>query len=420
MPSPSIPTEPSITRGRVVCPDLPDGWPFSDCQIGSFWLGWKDWLATRGCALTLDVIPTSHGPMIHWRIPPASAPALLPYAHRALGKAPTGTYDSSPIASIGWAQDGARRDIALKVIARESEEYRVYQTLLNPADPRPNAQCVGVLRPLAILDTSRSFSFVVMPRWGIIPTPSYLRTVGEVMQFMRCTSQDLQLLHENRIVHRDLKISNILINYFNPASVNVVDRKRSIQDFLGSTKTEDVQYCLFDFDISGAFPHDVLVKTYRTDSEWALYGTPFLHPPDARLGEYDYNPFAFDVGCLGNFYTSLLRSVVPLVPLLAPLFDKMTTWVVDERFTACEAAQFIEDILAELPKDVLETTIDWESEYDHADVDAYWTHMPPDFRARWVHYKTPQPPWTRSLLARIADSDIGWRLLRFVRDILHI
>ncbi|KAI0630174.1 hypothetical protein C8Q77DRAFT_246530 [Trametes polyzona] len=104
-------------------------------------------------------------------------------------------------ASLGWAQDGLWRNVAVKITLTDSDEYRVYQALLQPTVPQSNTQCLGVLRPLAILDTSRRFSFIVLPRWGNTGL-HWLKTVGEVMQFIRCTSRGLRLLHENRIIHR--------------------------------------------------------------------------------------------------------------------------------------------------------------------------------------------------------------------------
>ncbi|KAI0630185.1 hypothetical protein C8Q77DRAFT_1136808 [Trametes polyzona] len=401
----------------VECPDLPEGWPTNDCYIGPFWLGWKEWLAARGYTLTLDVVSMDFGPgHLQWCIPPTAPPASFPYAHRPPNDTINRSYDYVPNSSIGWAKDVLQRDTALKIVLTGSDEYRVYQALLGLTGPQPNTRCLGVLRPFAILDTCRPFSFVALPRWGNA-APQWLHTVGEVMQFMRCTSQGLRLLHENRIVHRDISTSNVLINYFKPAPYNIIDTKNSVQEFTRSTKVEDVYFCLFDFDISDALPRDVSVKTYRSDSIQTCYGTVSYHPPDAWHGEPDYNPFAFDVGCLGNLYRSSFPELIPLVPLLAPLFDKMTTWNVKERFTASEAADFIERAFAALPADLLGSAMDWESECC-SDPDVYWSHIPPDVLARWAHYRTPQPPWPRPLLAKIAEFDLGWRLLRFVRRTL--
>ncbi|KAI0630176.1 hypothetical protein C8Q77DRAFT_246721 [Trametes polyzona] len=401
------------------CPDLPEGWPTNSCHIDPFWLGWKVWLATRGYTLTLDVVSTDFGPgHLQWCIPPTAPPASFPYAHRPPNETINRSDDYVPNSSIGWAKDVLQRDTALKIVLTGSDEYRVYQALLGLTGSQPNIRCLGVLRPFAILDTCRPFSFVALPRWGNVRL-LWLQTVGEVMQFMRCTSQGLRLLHENRIVHRDISASNVLINHFKPAPYNNMDTKSSVLEFIRSTKVEDVHYCLFDFDISDVLPRDVSVKTYRSDSVWTCYGTASYHPQDGWQGEHDYNPFAFDVGCLGNLYKLSFSGVVRLVPLLAPLFDKMTTWDADERFTASEAADFTEHTFSELPKDVFDTTVDLASERC-SDPDVYWSYIPPDVLACWAHYRTPQLPWTRLLLTKIAESDVGWRLLRFTRRTLSV
>ncbi|KAI0630175.1 hypothetical protein C8Q77DRAFT_1136785 [Trametes polyzona] len=199
----------------------------------------------------------------------------------------------------------------------------------------------------------------------------------------------------------------------------MADTQRSVQEYIRGSQNEDVHYCVFDFDISDVLPRDVSVKTYRSDSVWTYYGTASYHPPDAWHGEHDYNPFAFDVGCLGNLYKSMFSNVVPLAPLLAPLFDKMTTWNVEERFTASEAADFIEHAYSDLAQDVLDTTVDLESQH-YGGSDDYWSRIPQDVASHWAQYRTPQPPWTRSLLTKVAESEMGWRLLRFIRRTLRV
>lgn len=47
------------------------------------------------------------------------------------------------------------------------------------------------------------------------------------------------------------------------------------------------------------------------ESEW---GSPQYHPPDAANGDIMYDPFAYDVACLGGLFCEVLgvRSVTTL------------------------------------------------------------------------------------------------------------
>ena len=60
--------------------------------------------------------------------------------------------------------------------------------------------------------------------------------------------------------------------------------------------TPNVRYCFFDFDIDLIVPDDV----HHLPSTFSFAGAPFNHPPDIDQGETVYDPFAFDVACLGK------------------------------------------------------------------------------------------------------------------------
>ena len=63
-----------------------------------------------------------------------------------------------------------------------------------------------------------------------------------------------------------------------------------------------VLYCLFDFDRSVQFPIDTPYERCRLSADAATVSITPYRPPDLALGEYDYDPFAYDVGCLGNLF----------------------------------------------------------------------------------------------------------------------
>ncbi len=62
------------------------------------------------------------------------------------------------------------------------------------------------------------------------------------------------------------------------------------------------QYCIFDFDTSIQLPPDTCLRGSRRPArESSITVSPF-QPADIDLGEHAYNPFAYDVACLGNVY----------------------------------------------------------------------------------------------------------------------
>lgn len=227
----------------------------------------------------------------------------------------------------------------------------------------------------------------------------------------------------------------MLVNYYNPYSPryprHLLEERRS---------PPDVHYCLFDFDISRIFPRDAPLNACRSPSTESYEGTPLYHPLDTSCGEYDYNPFAYDVACLGNLYRIHFsvgrniclvkagdgadpppQTIVPTIPLLAPLFDKMTTHVVAERFTAIEAADFIDLAIASVAEPALATPFTLRTEWESFEnPDLYWARTTPEFRDHWAHFRAPKLPRISLLLMRLLESPKGWPLLCFVRRMLRV
>lgn len=57
-------------------------------------------------------------------------------------------------------------------------------------------------------------------------------------------------------------------------------------------------YALMDFNVSIMVPRDVKKEEYRRHYHDSFAGSGY-HPHDTSQGEFDYNPFAYDVGTLG-------------------------------------------------------------------------------------------------------------------------
>ena len=102
------------------------------------------------------------------------------------------------------------------------------------------------------------------------------------------------------------------INCYRPGC----DFERLRKDLFEHRKGSRVFYALLDFDQSIQLPAEVSVKDCRRPSWEANVGMALYKPDDGLMGEPYYNPFAFDVGTLGNlfrvhFMVSHLNNMLP-------------------------------------------------------------------------------------------------------------
>jgi hypothetical protein len=71
-------------------------------------------------------------------------------------------------------------------------------------------------------------------------------------------------------------------------------------------RADQLDYALNDFDWSLLLPADVSIKTFRlpiTETYPGVYEKPY----EALRGDVDFNPFAYDVGCLGIQFAYTLQ-----------------------------------------------------------------------------------------------------------------
>ncbi|KAI0363257.1 hypothetical protein BV20DRAFT_975879 [Pilatotrama ljubarskyi] len=322
--------------------------------MGQFWLRCQDWLAARGITLygRRPRGPKSLVPRGLWYPPAYTAPATLPYATRVHAENPA-PYPLVPPIRLAWAQDSVRRDVVIKLTNRDIGEYQIYSALLHCEELRVPGKCMGVLAPVAILDTPHNYSFNVMPMWGGLASLIEFENIAQIIRFMRCTLQGLAVLHAHRIAHRDIHQSNSLTDCYS---------QKAEDTYMGPGHAEhrragEASDCLYDFNLSIQLPLDASLLECRRLAKEATITQSAIQPNDIILGEHVYNPFAFDVGCLGNLFRVHFWTAVSTVPLLAPLFDRMTTHVISQRFTAEEALAFLDRIAADLPEDVCGTPV---------------------------------------------------------------
>ena len=66
--------------------------------------------------------------------------------------------------------------------------------------------------------------------------------------------------------------------------------------------SSSASYALFDYDLALQLPSTASLKDCRRPALEAFLGKSEYHPRDIHQGEGHYNPFAFDVACLGNLF----------------------------------------------------------------------------------------------------------------------
>jgi hypothetical protein len=123
--------------------------------------------------------------------------------------------------------------------------------------------------------------------------------------------QGICYLHSHSIAHRvrcaagclgvvltapqDLSYRNILVNYFGDSTwPSQDDHLRDV--FIAS---DQALYAIFDYNLSVIFPGGTPSAARRLPFEKSYCGLVMHRPYDTAQGEFDYDPFAWDVACLG-------------------------------------------------------------------------------------------------------------------------
>lgn len=76
-------------------------------------------------------------------------------------------------------------------------------------------------------------------------------------------------------------------------------------------KQGKLMYALIDFNISIMMPSNLRKETYRLPYRKSFQGSG-NQPFDTSQGEYDYDPFAYDVGTLGVVFCQRYQVSKPL------------------------------------------------------------------------------------------------------------
>ncbi|KAI0780201.1 hypothetical protein C8Q74DRAFT_1263745 [Fomes fomentarius] len=398
-------------------PDIPCGSvdSFSDQGIAleyalnDFWDALRPSLRDQGIYL-YDLGRADHeGPNTRapkeWCTPLKSTWAPLPYA-RCVDAREVKSRKFLASTRLACAQDSAGRDLMLKLVDRDSDQYRIYDELLDDIDNFTDfATFPCVLPPTGIFDTPHNYSIVSMPMWGNTIYLDDICDVGELFRFMVCLLDGLVFLHSKRIAHRDICEYNIVTNCYRLDQ----DQQQLQEDLHEHRRRNDVIWALMDYDQSIKHPKNVSLKHFRRPVEEAWSGSVLYRPDDVRRGEPYYHPFPFDVAMLGNLFCVHFWAAVAVVPSLAMLYDRMTTHVISQRFTAEEARMFLQDELRRLAPDICATPLDLKVNFNVLEnSEMYRSMVPVHLKARWYEFRTPP----RSLGSTMLDHLMGYPTLR--------
>ncbi|KAF8526764.1 hypothetical protein JB92DRAFT_1071880 [Gautieria morchelliformis] len=390
----------------------------------AFWYSTSSWLAERGYTL----FEYRHhwgdsylGHVTHWA-PKLNNVSVSDVEHpfSKTGGDPEGL-PVSPLSAdciaerIGFAQDSLERHVALRLTKKSSDEYKILQFLIEQSVGLSLERFEGVLPHLDLLDFG-DHSIVVMPRWGEDAFHPWFSTIGEAIDYMRYWLKGLSFLHKHHIVHRS---GNILVNHFGAFADNSSnDLRRKLR------RDGRLVYAIMDFDISMIFPPTATREECRLPSHLSWIGGQ-SQPHDTRQGELDYDPFAFDVGCLGVLFCECFQHFTRIVPMFAPLMDRMTTRDISRRFTASQALEFLESFASELTLEQLEFPAPpWNPTLPPYDKYDRWAGLPDTFIKDWDNFREPKPTFQIRLLrqicdCRICDYEWGYKLVQWVRRIIR-
>ncbi|KAI0363340.1 hypothetical protein BV20DRAFT_151178 [Pilatotrama ljubarskyi] len=296
-------------------------------------------------------------------------------------------------------------------------EYQIYKHLSSCEQLYAGDAPGCVLPPTAIIESPYQFAFVAMPMWGARLSIRKFDSIRQVFNFIRSTLTGLALLHRHRIAHRDIHETNILVNWY----CGDAPHQSCAQRLSKHNRSPAAAYALFDFDMSLQLPLETNLEHCRRPALEAFTGKETYHPADVYQGETHYNPFAFDVACLGNLYLYHFAEAIPSVPLLVPLFAKMTTHIIDDRYSAQEALTFFSEIEAASSPEILDCVVLLKPDFDPLDdPDLYWSRLDPEHQASWQSHKPPQRSWITRLLRWLTSTETGYWTITSLRRTLHI
>ncbi|RDB18101.1 hypothetical protein Hypma_000978 [Hypsizygus marmoreus] len=280
------------------------------------------------------------------------------------------------------AQDKWNRHVSLRLVKDASDEYKILRRISEEPGilSQDSFDCVIPVLDFLPLD---GHWVVVMPRWGVVPFLPEFESIGEVLNAMRCLLKGLCFLRSKLIVHRDIKSANIVVNHIGfPDDLRENSMRKSLR------REGKLVYCWIDFDSSVIFPSTSTLAERRLECGWYTIVGGGNYAYDVAQGELDYDPFAYDIGSLGQLFCQLAQHLTPIVPMLAPFLDMMITRDIPKRFTAPQALQFLEDICASITPAQFNVAYPPVQRVNEEKYDR-WRHLPSSFVQQWSTHRAP-------------------------------
>ncbi|KAF8072163.1 kinase-like domain-containing protein [Lyophyllum atratum] len=315
--------------------------------------------------------------------------------------------------NVFYAQDSQRRHVAIKVVAAGSEEHKIFQFLHELGSPVSHEDFNRVIPVLELLPFGE-FWFAVMPRWGdnwAQPIPS---SMSEVLEIIRCLLKGLIFLHGHKVAHGDISNGNILVNHFAGFGRDFENPHR-----IHLRSNGQLTYALFDFDLATKFPETWTLDECRLPYQKSWQGTPGCVPLDTCQGEFDFDPFAWDVGSLGLLLRYHYQHLTPDLPMLAPFLDRLRTRIVSQRFTAAEALRFLEEEVYPLTTREQLLASPRPRPHDEERVDP-WEGLDPAFIKQWAAFREPPLPLSTMFMRFICEYTWVRRTVACIRRSTHM
>jgi len=145
---------------------------------------------------------------------------------------------------------------------------------------------------------------------------------------------------------------------------------------------------------------------------------PLQAPSDTSHGEPDFDPFAFDVGMLGVMFCHEFQHLTCIAPMLAPLFDRMTTRNMPKRFTAAETLRFFEEqTYPQSTEDHLSAIPFERDNFQPFDIYDRWKDLDQSFVEKWAAFRDPPVPLRARILRSICAKAWSYRLVACIRRV---
>ncbi|KAI0056383.1 hypothetical protein BV25DRAFT_1894095 [Artomyces pyxidatus] len=219
----------------------------------------------------------------------------------------------------------------------------------------------------------------------------------------------MAFLHRHCIVHTDIREDNILTNQFGSENFRTTTSK--LRDALH--RQDLMTHAIIDFDLARMLPPG----TDYLDAAELRHWCP-LNQPTRSAGELQYDPFVRNVGTLGGMFCSKFQAFTKDVPLMAPCLDRMVTIDTQQRFTAAEELDFLQN--------VRRPSLTYQLFHAQAVRPiGRWTHdrwqgLPPEFVEKRAAYRAPKPSAKTVFLRRVCKSQAGSHVDRMARRAVRL